>query len=441
MTTDTKSSKIVVLLTNDSGYNPMRLSTLFTKTSKEAPKDELSVNARLLMQAGFIDKLTAGVYTYLPLGLRVLNKIANIIREEINKVGGQEILMPSLTPKSIWETTGRWASFDALFRLAGVDNKEYALGATHEEVVVPLAKQHVFSYKDLPVYIYQIQDKFRNEKRAKSGILRGREFIMKDLYSFHVNEEDLDEYYKTMQKVYFKIFARCGLLDKTYLTFAAGGSFAKYSHEFQTITPAGEDEIYICDGCQIAVNAEILGELGNKCPNCGNQKLQPEKAIEVGNIFKLGTKYSEPFGFAYFDEAGNKRPVIMGCYGIGLGRVLGTVAEVSHDESGLRWPKEIAPLAVHLVTLNSPDIEADNKIKLASEKIYRELEASGIEVLFDDREGETSTGEKFADADLIGCPIRLVVSERTLEQDSVEVKKRGEEKKELVKLSHVTSNM
>jgi len=196
----------------------MRLSTLFTKTSKEAPKDELSVNARLLMQAGFIDKLTAGVYTYLPLGLRVLNKIANIIREEINKVGGQEILMPSLTPKSIWETTGRWASFDALFRLAGVDNKEYALGATHEEVVVPLAKQHVFSYKDLPVYIYQIQDKFRNEKRAKSGILRGREFIMKDLYSFHVNEEDLDEYYKTMQKVYFKIFAEW--------TFASGHNSA-----------------------------------------------------------------------------------------------------------------------------------------------------------------------------------------------------------------------
>ncbi|MEK7068075.1 MAG: aminoacyl--tRNA ligase-related protein [Patescibacteria group bacterium] len=419
----------------------MRLSTLFTKTSKEAPKDELSVNARLLMQSGFIDKLTAGVYTYLPLGLRVLNKIGNIIREEINKVGGQEILMPALTPKGIWETTGRWATFDALFRLVGSDKKEYALGATHEEVVVPLARQHIFSYKDLPVYIYQIQDKFRNEKRAKSGILRGREFIMKDLYSFHADEADLDEYYKAMQKVYFKIFERCGLLAKTYLTFAAGGSFTKYSHEFQTITPAGEDEIHICDNCQIAVNAEILGELDNKCPNCGNQKLPAEKAIEVGNIFKLGTKYSEPFGLAYFDEAGNKKPVVMGCYGIGLSRVLGAVAEICHDERGLQWPKEIAPFLVHLVTVNSPDIEADNKIKLASEKVYRELQASGIEVLFDDREGETSTGEKFADADLIGCPLRLVISERTLDQDSVEVKKRGEEKKELVKLSHITHSM
>lgn len=430
---------MVLLLTYN--FASMRLSTLFTRTLKEAPKDELSVNARLLMQAGFIDKLTAGVYTYLPLGLRVLNKIANVIRAEIDKVGGQEILMPALTPKNIWETTGRWASFDALFRLVGVDNKEYALGATHEEVVVPLAKQHVFSYKDLPVYIYQIQDKFRNEKRAKSGILRGREFIMKDLYSFHTDEADLDEYYKTMQKVYFKIFERCGLLDKTYLAFASGGSFAKYSHEFQTITPAGEDEIYVCDNCQIAVNAEILSELNRQCPNCGSQKLRAEKAIEVGNIFKLGTKYSEPFGLGYFDEAGNKQPVIMGCYGIGLSRVLGAVAEVCHDERGLRWPKEIAPFLVHLITLNSPDIEADNKIKLASEKVYRELQASGIEILFDDREGETSAGEKFADADLIGCPLRLVISERTLEQDSVEVKKRGEENKELVKLSHITHNM
>ncbi|PIT94238.1 prolyl-tRNA synthetase [Candidatus Falkowbacteria bacterium CG10_big_fil_rev_8_21_14_0_10_43_11] len=419
----------------------MRLSTLFTKTLKEAPKDELSVNARLLMQAGFIDKLTAGVYTFLPLGLRVLKKIENIIREEMNKVGGQEILMPALTPKSIWETTGRWAAFDALFRLAGTDNKEYALGATHEEVVVPLAQKYVFSYKDLPLYIYQIQDKFRNEKRAKSGILRGREFIMKDLYSFHTDEADLDEYYKAMQKVYFKIFERCGLLDKTYLTFASGGSFSKYSHEFQTITPAGEDEIYICESCQIAVNKEIVGDLENKCPNCGNKNLKADKAIEVGNIFKLITKFSDPFGFSYVDEGGNKKPVIMGCFGLGLSRVLGTVAEVRHDDRGLVWPKEIAPFTVHLVTINSPDIEANNKIKLASEKIYRELQTGGIEVLFDDREGETSTGEKFADADLIGCPLRLVVSERTLEQDSVEVKNREEENKELVKISRVTHNI
>jgi prolyl-tRNA synthetase len=418
----------------------MRLSTLFTKTLKEAPKDELSVNARLLMQAGFVDKLTAGVYTFLPLGLRVLKKIENIIREEMDKVGGQEILMPALTPKSIWETTGRWANFDALFRLVGSDSREYALGATHEEVVAPLAGKYVFSYKDLPLYIYQIQDKFRNEKRAKSGILRGREFIMKDLYSFHTDEADLDEYYKAMQKVYFKIYERCGLLDKTYLTFASGGSFSKYSHEFQTITQAGEDEIYICASCQIAINKEILADLENKCPNCGSKSLKQEKAIEVGNIFKLGTKYSEPFNLQFTDEGGKKKPVVMGCFGIGLSRVLGTVAEVCHDEHGLLWPKEIAPFAVHLVTVNSKDIAANNKVKLASEKIYKDLQASGIEILFDDREGETSTGEKFADADLIGCPLRLVVSERTLEQDCVEVKKRGEEEKELVKLNQVTKN-
>src|SRR3989339_269499 len=266
----------------------MRLSTLFTKTNKEAPKDELSFNARILMQAGFIDKLAAGVYTYLPLGLRVLKKIEAIIRQEIDAVGGQEVLMPALTPKSIWETTGRWQNLDVLFKLVGSDSREYALGATHEEVVVPAVAQHVFSYKDLPVYVYQIQDKFRNEKRAKSGMLRGREFIMKDLYSFHADETDLDSFYKAMQKVYFKIFDRCGLLDKTYLTFASGGSFAKYSHEFQTITPAG-----------------------------GNKNLTLAKAIEVGNIFKLGVKYSEPFGFRYLDESGKQKPVVMGCYGIG----------------------------------------------------------------------------------------------------------------------------
>jgi prolyl-tRNA synthetase len=416
----------------------MRLSTLFTKTNKEAPKDELSFNARILMQAGFIDKLAAGVYTYLPLGLRVLKKIEAIIREEIDAVGGQEVLMPALTPKKIWETTGRWQSLDVLFKLVGSDSREYALGATHEEVVVPAVAQHVFSYKDLPVYVYQIQDKFRNEKRAKSGILRGREFIMKDLYSFHTNEADLDSFYKEMQKVYFKIFERCGLLDKTYLTFASGGSFSKYSHEFQTITPAGEDEVYICENCQIAVNREILEDLEHKCPNCGTKDLQVEKAIEVGNIFKLKDKYSAPFGYTYLDEAGKRQPVMMGCYGIGLGRLMGTVAEVCHDERGLVWPKELAPFAVHLVQVNTKDVAENNKIKLTAEKLYRDLQASGMEVLFDDRD-EASTGEKFADADLIGCPIRLVVSERSLNSDSVEVKKRNEEEKDLVKLSKVAS--
>ncbi len=418
----------------------MRLSTLFTKTIKDPPKDELSINARLLVQGGFIDKVSAGVYTYLPLGLKILKNIEKIIRDEMDKAGGQEILMPALTPKKGWETTGRWEGFDALFKLKGSDSREYALGATHEEIVVPLAQQHVISYKDLPVYIYQIQNKFRNEKRAKSGILRGREFFMKDMYSFHPDEDEANLFYKKMQKSYFKVFERCGLLDNTYLTYASGGTFAKYSHEFQTTSPAGEDEIYICEECNIAVNKEIINDLKNKCPNCENKKLRKEKAIEVGNIFKLKTKYSEPFKYEYIDEAGNKKPIIMGCFGIGLGRLIGTIAEVLHDERGIIWPKEVAPFTVHLVQVNTKDIEENNKIKLTAEKIYKDLQTNKIEVLFDDRNEEVSVGQKFADADLIGCPIRLVVSERSLNEDSVEIKKRGEEKKQMVKIKDVVHN-
>jgi len=416
----------------------MRLSTLFTKTIKDSPKDELSINARLLIQAGFIDKVSAGIYTYLPLGLRVLRNIEKIIREEMDKAGGQEILMPALTPKKGWEITGRWDGFDALFKLRGSDSREYALGATHEEIVVPLVQQHVFSYKNLPVYIYQIQNKFRNEKRAKSGILRGREFMMKDMYSFHPDEEDASRFYKEMQKVYFKVFERCGILDKTYLTYASGGTFSKYSHEYQTITPAGEDDIYICEECSIAINKEVVEDLKHKCPVCENKKLRQEKAIEVGNIFSLKTKYSEPFNYEYIDEAGNKKPIIMGCFGIGLGRVMGTIVEVLHDEKGIIWPKEVAPFTVHLLQVNTKDVEENNKIKLTAEKIYKDLQENKIEVLFDDRDDDVRTGEKFADADLIGCPIRLVVSERSLNEDSVEVKKRNSEEKEMVKLKHLS---
>jgi len=418
----------------------MRLSTLFTKTIKDAPKDELSINARLLIQAGFIDKVSAGIYTYLPLGFRVLKKIENIIREEMDKVGGQEILMPALTPKKGWEITGRWTDLDILFKLRGSDSREYALGATHEEVVVPLTQQYALSYKDLPVYIYQIQNKFRNEKRAKSGILRGREFMMKDLYSFHADEDDANRFYKEMQKSYFKIFERCGILDKTYLTYASGGTFSKYSHEYQTVTPAGEDDIFVCNECSIAINKEIIEDLKHKCPSCENKKLTKEKAIEIGNIFKLKTKYSDAFNYKYIDESGKKKPVMMGCFGIGLSRVIGTVAEVCHDDKGIIWPKEIAPFTVHLIQLNTKDVEENNKIKLTAEKIYKELRDNKIEVLFDDRDEAVRTGEKFADADLIGCPIRLVVSERSLSEDSVEVKKRAEDKKELVKIKDIIRN-
>ncbi|MFH0923684.1 MAG: aminoacyl--tRNA ligase-related protein [Candidatus Falkowbacteria bacterium] len=404
----------------------MLQSKLFTKTTKTLPKDETSFNAQTLIKAGFIDKLAAGIYTFLPLGLKVHNNICDIIREEIDNIGGQEILMPALTPRDIWQATDRWENFDVLFKLIGADKKEYALGATHEEVISPLAKKYIFSYKDLPVYIYQIQTKFRNELRAKAGLMRGREFSMKDLYSFHGSEEDLEKYYEDVQKAYFKIFKRCGLLDKTYLTFAAGGAFSKYSHEFQTLTEAGEDTVYICDDCRIAVNQEIIKEQ-NVCPNCGKDKFRKEKAVEVGNIFKLGTRFSKPFNFQYTDGEGNKKDVIMGCYGLGPSRVMGTIVEALHDDKGIIWPEEIAPFRVHLISLKQNE-EAD--------KIYNDLQKSNIEVLYDDRE-ETSAGEKFADADLIGCPYRIIASAKTLKQDSLEVKKRNSDECELVKIDKI----
>jgi prolyl-tRNA synthetase len=264
----------------------MRQSRLFTKTIKELPKDETSYNAQVLIRAGFIDKTGAGIYAYLPLGLKVLNKICNIIREEMNQIGGQEILMPALTPKEAWVTTKRWDNFDALFKLTGLENKEYALGATHEEIVTPLAKKFIFSYRELPLAVYQIQTKFRNEKRAKAGLIRGREFSMKDLYSFHASQEDLDVYYEKVKAAYFKIYERLGLSAETYLTYSSGGAFSKYSHEFQTLTAAGEDHIFICEKCRVAVNREIINDL-KACPECGNKKLREEKAVEVGNIFQL----------------------------------------------------------------------------------------------------------------------------------------------------------
>jgi prolyl-tRNA synthetase len=412
----------------------MRQSQLFTKTSKEPPKDETSFNAQILIRAGFVDKLQAGVYSFLPLGLKVHNNICNIIREEMNAIGGQEIFMPALTPKEIWQTTDRWDNFDALFRLKGGDEKEYALGATHEEVVTPLVKKHIFSYKDLPCFVYQIQTKFRNELRARSGLIRGREFSMKDLYSFHVSEEDLNEYYKLAQKAYFNVFERCGLIDKTYLTFSSGGAFSKYSHEFQALCETGEDTIYICEDCNIAVNKEIINEQ-KVCPGCGNKKLHEERAIEVGNIFKLGNRFSKAFNFKYADEKGEKKDVIMGSYGIGPSRLMGSIVEILHDKKGIIWPEETAPFKVHLIEVKSKKLE----IRSAPEKIYADLENKGIEVLYDDR--ETGAGEKFADADLIGCPYRIVVSEKTLEKDCAEIKRRDSEKAELVKIGEIIKKL
>ena len=405
----------------------MKQSQLFTKTVKELPKDETSFNAQALIRAGFVDKLAAGVYSFLPLGWRVVNKIQNIIRQEMTAIDGQEINMPSLAPKENWQATGRFETLDVLFKLAGSDEKEYVLNPTHEEVVTPLAKKFIYSYRELPLAVFQIQNKFRNEKRAKSGLLRGREFLMKDLYSFHTNQEDLDLYYDRAIIAYNNIFRRFGLEDKTYLTFASGGSFAKYSHEFQVLTEAGEDIIYICESCKMAVNKEIIDDQ-DSCPKCGNQDLKETKAVEAGNIFKLGTKYSEPFDLKYQDKDGEKKSVIMGCYGLGISRALGTIVEVCHDEKGIIWPEEVAPFKIHLLSLNEND-EAD--------KIYADLQKVGIEVLYDDR--DLSAGEKFADADLIGCPYRIVISRKSLTAGGAEIKKRAEDTASIIPLTELVN--
>ena len=406
----------------------MRQSELFAKTQKQTPKDEEAINAKLLIKAGFIDKTMAGVYTFLPLGFRVLKKIENIIREEMNKAGGQEILMPALQPKENWIKTGRWDSMNDLYKIKDASEREFALGPTHEEIIFPLLKNTIFSYKNLPVYIYQIQNKFRMELRAKSGLLRGREFLMKDFYSFHADEKDRDEYYDFMAKVYKKVFDRLGIGNKTYFTLASGGTFSKYSHEFQTITEAGEDLIHICDKCKISINDEIIKE-NKTCPKCGKSNFTPKKAIEVGNIFKLKTKFAEDFGLKFKDKNGVEKLVITGCYGIGLGRLIGAIVETSHDEKGIIWPEKAAPFAAHLIIIGGNQKNSD--------KLYQSLQKAGVEVLYDDRK-DASAGEKFADADLIGIPYRLVISEKTGEK--IEIKKRNETKtrltseKELIKL-------
>ncbi len=408
----------------------MRQSHLFFKTQKEFPKDEVAINAQFLIRANFVQKLMAGVYTFLPLGWRVINNIENIIREEMNALGGNEILMPALHPRSVWDVTGRWEGMSkVMYQFKDHGGREFGLGPTHEEVVTPLAKPIINSYADLPLSVYQIQSKFRDEPRAKSGLIRGREFIMKDLYSFHENEASLDEFYERAKKSYMKTFERMGL--KTYITEASGGDFSKnISHEFMVESEAGEDETVLCRLCGFAQNREIA-KSGAKdpCPKCEAGVIDKVKTIEVGNIFKLGTKFSEPVGLTYKDKQGQSLPVVMGCYGIGVDRLMGTIVEVYHDERGIMWPEEVAPFKVHLLQIgeNTPELQ-----KFATQT-YNQLVKEGVDVLFDDRAG-LSAGEKFFDADLIGLPWRLVVSEKTMVQDKVEMKKRGEKETKLFKV-------
>jgi prolyl-tRNA synthetase len=410
----------------------MRQSTLFTHTTKEAPKDEISLNAELLVRGGFVDKLMAGVYTYLPLGLRVMKKIQNIIREEMDAIDGQEVLMPSLTPRDIWQTTGRWDTIDVMFKIQSQHDKQYALGSTHEEVVTPLVQKFVHSYKDLPKSVYQIQTKFRDELRSKSGILRGREFTMKDMYSFHRTSADFSEYYKRCMQAYTNVFTRCGLDAK--IAEASGGMFSKEpSHEYQVFTENGEDIIYGCADCNIYKNKEVVDETNPICPKC-NKTMTTNKAIEVGNIFTLNTGYTAPFSFTYSDETGTQQPVYMGCYGIGVSRVMGAVVEVHHDEKGIKWPENLTPFQVHLISLCREDASKEK-----ANSLYENLQKQGIEVLFDDRDARA--GEKFADSDLIGIPTRIVISEKTLAENSVEVKKRTETNSKLVPITKINEEL
>lgn len=417
----------------------MRQSRLFTRTSKNVPHDADSANARLLTQAGFVDQEMAGVYTWLPLGLRTLRKVEQIVREEMDKLGAQEIFMPSLQPKEYWETTNRWEGVDILFKLQSQTGKEYALGCTHEEVVTPLIQKSVDSYKDLPFAVYQINTKFRDELRAKSGVLRGREFRMKDMYSFHTTQESLSEFYENALQAYVKAYARCGLNVK--VVQASGGIFTEnMSHEFQALTDAGEDMLIACENCEFGQNEEVATlKVGESCPKC-NGSLAQMKGVEVGNIFDLGTKYTDAFKFDFMNENGEKQRVLMGCYGIGTTRLVGSIVETHHDDKGMTWPVSVAPFHVHLVGLKSKDEAVQTRINSIAKEMYDGLWAEGVEVLWDDREG-ISPGEKFADADLIGLPLRLVVSEKTLKEDSVEWKARSESEAKLVKIEDLVESV
>jgi prolyl-tRNA synthetase len=409
----------------------MKYSKLFPQTKKEAPQQAESINHRLLVRAGFVDQLMSGSWTLLPLGWRVVSKINQIIREEMNAIGAQEMLMPLLHPKSIWNETGRWdKAAGILYKLKDKHGREYALSFTHEEIVMDLVRKHIKTYKDLPLAVYHFSIKFRNEPRARSGILRGREFLMKDLYSVHTDEADLMRYYEKVKLVYLKIFKRLGFKE-IKVTEASGGVFTdNYTHEFQVLSAGGEDTIFYCDKCGWGQNQEIFpGKAGDKCPRCKKGVMIKAKTIELGNIFPLGTWYAEKMKVFYTDKQGKKKPVWFASYGIGPTRCLGALVEVYHDKRGIIWPETVAPYQVHLISL-----EGSAK---AAAKVYASLAKAGVEVLWDDR--EESAGVKFADADLIGIPVRLVISQKT--GDKLEWKKRAEEKSELLSLDQTLKRL
>ena len=411
----------------------MKQSKLFTKTRKEAPADETSKNAELLIRGGFIHKEMAGVYSFLPLGLRVLNKVENIIREEMNAIGGTEMRTSVLQNKEIWEKSNRWDDevVDNWFKTKLKNGGEVGLSFTNEEAYSNILKQYVSSYKDLPIYPYDFKNIFRNETRSKSGIMRGREFYWKALYSFSKDEKEHNDFYENAKIAYQNIFKRAGIGHLTYLTFASGGSFSKFSHEFQTITSVGEDTVYLDEDSNIAINKEVYTDEVISELKLKKENLIEKRAVEVGNIFSLGTKFSAPFDLKYRNENGEEKLVVMGSYGIGLGRLIGTIVEVLSDDKGIVWPESIAPFAIHLLSLGE-----DEEVLKEADKVYESLIKEGIEVLFDDRSG-LSAGEKFSDADLLGIPFRAVVSVRSLKEKGIELKKRTEEKGKIVTLDEL----
>jgi prolyl-tRNA synthetase len=396
----------------------MKTSQLFTKTTKTTPADEVAKNARLLIQAGYVYKVMAGVYAYTPLGLRVLENIKQIVREEMNAVDGQELIMTNLQRQDTWEVTDRWSdeAVDVWFKTKLQDDTELGLAWSHEEAILEMMQQYIQSYKDLPQSVYQFQTKLRNELRAKSGIMRGREFVMKDMYSLHASAEDCDAYYEKIIDAYKRCYERFGIGGSTFVTFASGGAFTKFSHEFQTVCEAGEDILYINEDHSVAVNEEVLDaatqELGVE-----KSQLKPVKSAEVGNIFKFGTEKSEKMGITYTDKDGVQQPIYLASYGIGITRVMGVIVEKMADDKGLVWPENIAPFKVYLARLGD-----DEAVVAAADDLHKRLTDAGVTVLYDDN--DKRPGEKFADADLIGLPYRVVVSSRTVESGKHELKGR-----------------
>lgn len=391
----------------------MRLSTYNFKTRRETPHDADSANAALLTRGRFIERGMAGVYNFLPLGWMVMENISAVIRKHMNKTGAFEGRFVTLQDKAVWDKTGRWESLkDVMYQFEDHSGRETGLGCTHEEVVVDLLSRQPLSYADFPYKLYQFQTKFRNEPRAKSGLLRGREFIMKDLYSAHVDESDFQTYYNAVKQAYHDIFKELGI--PAVETVASGGIFTdNFSHEFQSPSPVGEDEIHICDACNKAINKEVLDRVDHACPECGNRELRVESAIEVGNTFNLGTYYSDKMGVMYTGKDGQAKPFWFASYGIGISRAMGTIVEQHHDDKGIQWPVSVAPFTVHLVGLHQ-----------GADAMYDALTQAGISVLYDDR--AIAAGEKFADADLLGMPIRLTVGSKTPEGE-VEWKARSEQ--------------